>query len=85
MGITFVNIEVICISSELCELSNRNGMFQMDLTKGKIYYATEYYEYSDGTSYCIINDKGFKAAYSTKHFKTLDEIRDERIKKILNE
>lgn len=71
-------IKIICIDNK--ELGHRTLKIDKtdELTIGKIYYG-----WIEGQTYTIINDKGRENGYFMERFKTMEEVREEKINKIL--
>ena len=68
-----ITFKVVCIDN-----INNNGLFHA-LTLHAIYKAEPFYSHS----YIIHNDKGYRDIYSSSKFKTVKEIRKERIQKLI--
>ena len=59
------------------------GFYPGLLTEGKFYECSHSFSFKGDMYYCIIDDKGGSFGYNAKHFKTIDEVRDNTIDKIL--
>ena len=66
-------MKIVCI--------NKNG-YNGDITIGKTYEVIHINDYGD---YIIINDKGDKNWYPKDRFKSLSEIRADKINKLLED
>jgi hypothetical protein len=73
-------MKVICISGTTKNVDNYNGL--IELTFGKEYEVVEFDVRIQSEYYKIINDLGYLSYYNKNRFKTISEIRIEKLKKI---
>ena len=59
------------------------GYKSVTLTKGKCYDVIRISKINDSVYVKVLNDKGIKFNYRMSYFKTLEEIREEKLTEIL--
>ena len=72
--------KIVCVNNEPIPGSG-SGKIQ-SLTEGKVYQTYDRPDYND---VCVINDKGVEVNYSSSRFITLEQWRETKLNKILNE
>lgn len=79
-------MKVLCIKNKSDGMKKESEYFLNNITVGKYYEVTkEYYLWVLGGTakyYAIYNDQGFLINYEAKLFKTLSEIRREKLIKL---
>jgi hypothetical protein len=76
-------MKMVCIDRVVC-INNIAGVglrsYKLNVTVDKWYDVIEYDDDGRFSSTCwIINDSGEKARYTKKYFKTLSELREEKL------